>query len=111
MINIREQNIIEFVKENGACSSKEIFDGVDISVSYATLKRILTDLKTSNYLLTRGQRKGTKYFLSPAYELIFPIDVEKYYAKEIDERQIIEILLLPSVIFFNFQWLLTIVGR
>lgn len=86
----RQQQIIEFVKQNGHCSSKDIFDGLGESFSYATLKRILTDLKTDNYLVSMGQGKGTRYHLSPAYELICPIDIESYYEKEIDERQIIE---------------------
>lgn len=86
----RKQQIIDFLKAKGQCSSKEIFDGIGESFSYATLKRILTDLKADNYLFTRGQGKGTKYLLSPAYELLYPIDIEKYYEKEIDERQIIE---------------------
>ncbi len=86
----REQLIIDFVKENGQCSSKEIFDSIGGSFSYATLKRILIHLKINNYLYTKGQGKGTKYFVSPAYELIYPIDIEIYYEKEIDERQIIE---------------------
>jgi len=90
MIDNRKQQIVDFVKDNGQCSSKDIFDGLGESFSYATLKRILTDLKTKNYLLTTGQGKGTKYLLSPAYELICPIDIESYYEKEIDERQIIE---------------------
>jgi len=90
MINKREQEIIDFVKKEGLCSSKQVFDGTGVSFSYATLKRILTDLKTNNYLLTQGQGKGTKYYLSPAYELICPVDIESYYEREIDERQIIE---------------------
>lgn len=90
MSNKRQQQIIEFVKQNGPCSSKEIFDGLGESFSYATLKRILTGLITDNYLLSTGQGKGTKYLLSPAWELISPVDIESYYEKEIDERQIIE---------------------
>lgn len=90
MIDDRKQQVIGFVKINGQSSSKEIFDGIGKSYSYATLKRILTNLKANNYLLTKGQGKATKYFLSPAYELICFIDMEKYYEKEIDERQIIE---------------------
>jgi prophage maintenance system killer protein len=90
MIDNRKQQVIDFVKKNGQSSSKEIFDGVAESFSYATLKRILTDLKANDYLLTKGQGKGTKYLLSPAYELIRTIDIDKYYEKEIDEREIIE---------------------
>lgn len=86
----KQQKIIDFIKEKETCSSKEIFDGMDHTFSYATLKRILTNLKANNYLLTKGQGKGTKYLLSPVYELIYPINIERYYEKEIDERQIIE---------------------
>lgn len=89
-MNSREQKIIEYLKYKGACSSKEIFDHIDLSVSYATLKRILNNLKSENYLTTKGQKKGTKYLLSPTFKLIQPINVEKYYEKEIDERQIKE---------------------
>ena len=90
MTDNRKQRIIDFLKTNGHCSSKEIFDGIGVPFSYATLKRILKSLKADNYLVTLGHGKGTKYFLSPAYELIYPIDIQTYYDKEIDERQIIE---------------------
>ena len=90
MIDSREQKIIDFIKKTGASSSKEVYDNVDISVSYATLKRILSKLITENFLSTFGQGKGTKYNISPAFELIEPINVGKYYEKEIDEREIKE---------------------
>jgi hypothetical protein len=69
-----------------------VFHRADFSCSaiHTTLKRILTDLIADNYLITSGRGKGTKYLLSPAYELICPIDIQRYYEKEIDERQIIE---------------------
>ncbi len=88
MMNIREQQIIDFVKKKGKSSSKEIFDALDISVSYATLKRALTKLISEKYLSTEGQGKGTTYSLSPVYEVIQPVDIEHYYQKEIDEREI-----------------------
>jgi len=90
MIDSREQKIIDFIKKTGASSSKEVYDNVDISVSYATLKRILSKLITENFLSTFGQGKGTKYNISPAFVLIEPINVGKYYEKEIDEREIKE---------------------
>lgn len=90
MIDNRQQQIINFIKQTGECSSKEIFDGIDIPVSYATLKRVLTNLKTENYLTTKGKGKGTKYLISPAFDLVQPIDIEKYYQDEIDDREIIE---------------------
>jgi len=88
MIDDREQLILNFLKHAGASSSKVIFDSVAISVSYATLKRILSNLKSKNFLTTKGQGKSTKYLLAPAFKLIQPIDIEQYYQKEIDERVI-----------------------
>lgn len=90
MIDSREQKIIDFIKKTGTSSSKKVHDNVDIAVSYATLKRILSKLIADNFLLTVGQGKGTKYTISPTYELLAPIDIEKYYEKEIDERDIKE---------------------
>jgi len=90
MIETRDQQIIDFVKKIGECSSKEVFDNVDISVSYATLKRILTRLISENYLSTKGKGKGRKYIISPFLEVIQAIDIDKYYEKEIDERKINE---------------------
>ncbi len=90
MIDSRGQKILDFIKKSGACSSKEVHDHVNISVSYATLKRILSKLTTENLLYSVGQGKATKYLISPTFELLEPIDVEKYYDKEIDEREIKE---------------------
>jgi Fic family protein len=88
MVDNREQQIIDFLKGAGESSSKEVFDNVDISVSYATLKRLLGKLISENYLSAKGQGKGTKYIISPVYEVIQSIDIERYYEKEIDDRKI-----------------------
>lgn len=88
MLDTREQEIIDFILNNDESSSKEIYDGIKISTSYATLKRVLKKLLSENYIDTKGLGKGTKYIISPAYAVIRPIDLTKYYTKEIDERQI-----------------------
>lgn len=88
MIDQRESEIIELIKKNQKASSKEIFEGVTSSISYATVKRILAKLIDENLLTKEGQGKSTKYLISPTYEIIYPVDIEKYYEKEIDERVI-----------------------
>jgi Fic family protein len=90
MIDPRKQRVIDYLKSKGGISSKEIFDGIGEPYSYATLKRILTDLIDENYVITTGKGKGTKYLLSPAYAVISPVDLTRYFEKEIDEREIIE---------------------
>lgn len=90
MTDKKEKSIIEFVKLNPNCSSKEIFDGINLSVSYATTKRIISKLVNENLLATTGKGKGTKYLISKAYEILQPIDIKAYYRQEIDERIIKE---------------------
>lgn len=88
MIDKREIDIIEVIKKNQEISSKEIFEEISSSVSYATVKRILSKLIDENLITKRGQGKSTKYLISPTYELLYPVDIEKYYEKEIDQRDI-----------------------
>ncbi len=95
MIDQKEQKIIDFIKKTGTCSSKEVHEKSNISASYATVKRVLSKLVSEKYIATVGKGKGTKYILSPTFELVEPMNVDKYYEKEIDEREIKEV--------FNFS--------
>ena len=79
----KEKRIIEFLEYSEGESLKEIFIGVAVPVSYATLKRILINLISKNYLCSKGKGKGTKYFLSSAYKIIKTVDMEVYYGEEI----------------------------
>lgn len=85
-----ESEIIDFIINNPECSSKVIFSGIQPSISYATVKRVLAKLTSDNLLQTKGKGKATKYLISPAYKLLQPIDIEQYYKREVDEREIKE---------------------
>ncbi|SFW91163.1 Fic/DOC family protein [Chitinophaga sancti] len=80
--------ILRFIKENPSRSSKEIHEGLTTVVGYATIKRALVKLASDNLIRREGKGKATTYVISPAYEVSYPVDVEKYFEKEIDERQI-----------------------
>lgn len=88
MIDNRESEIIELIKKNQDISSSEIYKNLSSKISYATVKRILPKLINEGLLTKKGQGKSTKYSISLSYEILTPIDVEKYYEKEIDERDI-----------------------
>ena len=91
MINNIEIEIIEIIKKNQEISSKEIFKSISKSISYATVKRMISKLMDDNLVAKKGQGRSTKYLISPTYEVLFPIDMVKYFEKEIDERKIKEI--------------------
>ena len=82
--------IIEYVKNNPNSSSKKIFEGIGEKKSLATVKRILSKLIHERLIISIGKGKSTRYNLSPEYKLFEPIEIEKYYEKEIDEREINE---------------------
>lgn len=101
MKEITKNNIIQFVNENSSCSSKDIYEGIDTELSYATVKRILSKLISENILETKGQGKGRKYLLSPALEILHHINVDEYFEKEIDERVIknsFNFSLIPNIL-------------
>lgn len=84
----KNEQILNYLKEHKLCSSKEIYDGLQNKIAYATIKRLLQKLIIENLISTIGNGKSTKYKLSDAFELLKEIEVEEYFKKEIDEREI-----------------------
>ena len=96
-MNKTDQIIIDFIARTPLSSSKDIHEGTQLNIGYATVKRVLKKLNESNYIEIEGKGKGTKYRISPAYAATKPIDLDDYFEKEIDERKIIE--------SFNFDFM------
>ncbi|GEM_PF-1483895 len=80
--------ILDFIQIHPDCSSKAIHDALANNMAYATVKRGIQELLTENLLVAQGQGKATRYQVSPAFGLLFPIDIDQYFEKEIDERDI-----------------------
>jgi len=96
-----QELILNYLKHNTNSSSKEIFEGLNSVVSYATIKRCLSKLLDENYLTQRGHAKNSRYALSATYNLFYPIDIDEYYSKEIDEREILtsyNFSLIPEIL-------------
>jgi len=102
MFNTREQEILQFVQQNEGCSSTEIYENLSEKTSIASVKRSLSKLLAKDCLTLTGKGKATKYFIAHTYLLNQPIDVDRYYQKEVDEREI--------KASFNFE-LLDILGQ
>lgn len=89
MLDYKSNKILEFVKSNPSHSSKGIFDRINLEIGYATVKRILTKLIEKRLVETEGKGRGTKYVVSATYQLFFPIEMEEYFKKDIDDRDIL----------------------
>ncbi|MEI7676455.1 MAG: Fic family protein [Bacteroidales bacterium] len=88
MTEMRQIEILNFIQNHANCSSGEIHKEFAASISYATVKRLISQLLSEKFIISEGKGKGTRYFTSPSYELLYSIDLNSYYEKEIDERQI-----------------------
>lgn len=86
MIKNKSTDILDFLKEHPLSSSKEIFDGIKSKKSYATVKRQLTKLQIENLIIINGIGKASKYSCASHYQLFYPIEINQYFKKEIDER-------------------------
>lgn len=90
MLEERKNKILEFVKSTPLSSSKDIFDGISTEIGYSTVKRILNQLILERLLISVGDGKARRYKISAAYALFNPIEVNQYFEKEIDEREILD---------------------
>lgn len=88
MANERLEIIRKYVKTHPQSSSTEIFEGTERMAAYATVRRDLVRLVDDGDLIVTGRGKASRYTLSPAYELLSPVDVDAYFAQETDQRQI-----------------------
>lgn len=84
------EKILLYVTEHPLSSSLEIFEGAGVEVSYATVRREISKLVADNSLLVTGNRKSSRYSVSPICALLQEIDIATYFEKEVDNRHIIE---------------------
>lgn len=103
-----QEVMLDFIRRNEGCSSGEIFEGIGAQASYATVKRVLQSMLAGRLIEANGRGKGTRYRISPASQLLMPVDVERYFQKEIDEREIVDTFnhelirdTLPAVALFT----------
>lgn len=84
----QKEEILQFLVNNPSLSSKEIYDTINTNIAYATVKRILTQLLDENLIVKEGQGKGTRYLISPSYQLLYPVNIDDYFKLEQDQRSI-----------------------
>lgn len=86
MDNNRE--ILQYLHYHPLSSRNEISEGIPFDGSDATLKRkIATEIEKGNIIVS-GNNKSTRYSLSAKAQLLMPLNLDTYFAKDIDERQV-----------------------
>lgn len=90
MKTTRLNTIIDYLKEHPQSSSKDIYEAMASMGAYATIKRDLAYAVASGYIVVSGQGRGSRYSISPTFNLLYTIDIDSYFSKEIDDRDINE---------------------
>lgn len=64
--------------------------GVNFEGSESALKRIISSLVKSGKIEVYGKGRATRYSLSARSHLLMPLNLDTYFAKDIDEREVQE---------------------
>lgn len=92
-LNKRQDKILEYISQGSVFSTADILSLIEkdfAKTSRITIVRDLTFLVEESYLTTEGAGRSVKYYISPQYNLIREIDVEKYFSIAQDKREVKE---------------------
>ena len=82
------KEILQYLHFHPNSSRKDIIDGLAFTGSDATMKRYLAAEVRNGTIGVSGQNKATRYSLSSQAHLLMPINLDTYFAHDIDERQV-----------------------
>ncbi|MDH6313015.1 Fic family protein [Parabacteroides sp. PFB2-10] len=83
-----EVEILQYLHFNPLSSRTELMTGIQTTASAATIKRILANSVEKKDIEVSGRGPSTRYKLSSQAHVTMPLDLDTYFLKEIDERQI-----------------------
>lgn len=87
-IMTRENEILQFMLYHPGSSRSEIEAGMNLTESPATVKRILAALVEAGSAIVSGQGRSTRYSVSPRAHVTMELNIDTYFQKETDEREI-----------------------
>lgn len=87
--------ILQFLHYNPSSSRVEIATALTSAPNERTLKRIIADSVQKGDIVVEGKGKATRYSLSPQAHLMMPLNIDTYFANDVDERVVQQ--------SFNFQ--------
>lgn len=82
------REILQFLHYNPLSSRDEISKGIGFEGSDATLKRLISSLVNSKDVVVVGKARASRYSLSHKAHLLMPLNLDTYFALDIDERKV-----------------------
>lgn len=84
----RENAILQYVHYHPGSSRSEIEMGMNMKESPATVKRLLASLVERKDVVVTGQGRATRYSVSPQANVTMELNIDTYFEKEMDEREV-----------------------
>ncbi|MBQ0120179.1 MAG: Fic family protein [Bacteroidales bacterium] len=81
------REILQFLHFNPLSTRSEIASGTLTGYSDATIKRLVAELVKSGDIIVEGKARATRYRLSAQAHLLMPLNLDTYFAQDVDERK------------------------
>ena len=82
------REILQYLHYHPQSSRDEIAKGTAFGGSDATLKRLIAAGVQKGDIVVEGKARATRYRLSPQAHLLMPLDLDTYFALDVDDRQV-----------------------
>ena len=82
------REILQYLHYHPQSSRDEIAKGTAFGGSDATLKRLIAAGVQKGDIVVEGKARATRYSLSPQAHLLMPLDLDTYFALDVDDRQV-----------------------
>lgn len=82
------REILQFLHYNPLSSREEIAKGIVFEGSDATLKRMIAQQVSNGDVVVEGKARATRYKLSDQAYLLMPLNLDTYFAQDVDDRKV-----------------------
>ena len=82
------REILQFLHYHPLSSRDEIVRGTAFEGSDATMKRLLAAAVAKGDVVVEGKARATRYRLSDQAHLLMPLNLDTYFAQDVDEREV-----------------------
>ncbi|MBQ7663522.1 MAG: Fic family protein [Prevotella sp.] len=82
------REIFQFLHYHPLSSRDEIARGTAFEGSDATMKRLLATAVAKGDVVVEGKARATRYKLSDQAHLLMPLNLDTYFAQDVDEREV-----------------------
>ncbi len=92
-LNKRQDTVLAFIEDKKTASIGQVVQYVQVvlgGVTRITISRDLEKMLALGLIERKGAGRGAYYVLSAQYSAVKKVDIEAYYATDIDQRNIIE---------------------